>query len=61
MHEVLHLAILVSTLLGGAGLVLLLVWPLMSQSPLPGATKWALAALVALAALLLLVEWRLVH
>ena len=61
MHGLLHLAILTSTLLGAAGLVLLVVWPLLSDSPLPRATKVGLGVLVGLAGVLLLVEWRLVH
>ena len=61
MHEVLHLAILASTLLGAAGLVVLVLWPLVADSPLPMPTRWALAALVALGAVLLLLEWRIVH
>lgn len=61
MHEVLHLAILTSTLLGAAGLVLLVVWPLASDLPLPRPTKVALGVLVGLALALLLIEWRLVH
>ena len=61
MHELLHLAILSSTLLGAAGSVLLVAWPLFAESPLPATTRWGLAALVGVAAVLLLVEWRFVH
>lgn len=61
MHELLHLAILTSTLLGAAGLVLLVVWPLMSESPLGRPTKIALGVLVGVAVALLLIEWRYVH
>ena len=61
MHDLLHLAILASTLLGAAGLVLLVVWPLFSETPLSPPARWALGALVATGAALLLVEWLLVH
>jgi hypothetical protein len=61
MHEVLHIGILASTLLGAAGLVLLVLWPLFSDQPLPRATRLALAGLIGLGAILFLVEWRLVH
>ncbi len=61
MHEVLHVAILVTTVAGVAGLALLLVWPFVGDGPLPSATARTLMALVGLAALLFLAEWRLVH
>ncbi len=61
MHELLHVAILISTIVGAAGLVLLAVWPLFAESPLPAATRGGLAALVGVAAILLLVEWQFVH
>ena len=61
MHELLHIAILSATLLGAAGLVLLLLWPLLADQPLPQPTKFVLGGLIALGALLFLVEWRLVH
>lgn len=61
MHELLHIGILISVLLGAAGLVLLLPWPLFADQPLPGATKVVLFVLIGLGALFLLVEWRLVH
>lgn len=61
MHQVLHIGILASTLLGAAGLILLVLWPLVSDAPLPDVTKRALAALVIVAAALLLTEWRYVH
>lgn len=61
MHELLHISILVSTLLGAAGLALLVLWPLVADSQLPAATRRVLIGLVALGALLLLVEWRFVH
>lgn len=61
VHELLHLGILLATLLGAASLLLLLLWPLVSDSPLPPATRWAMLGLVGVAALLFLVEWRVVH
>ena len=61
MHQVLHIGILASTLLGAAGLILLVLWPFVSDAPLPEVTKRALAALVVVAAGLLLFEWRYVH
>ena len=61
MHEALHVAILTSTLLGAAGLILLLLWPLLADQPMPGATKVVLSLLFGLGAVLFLVEWRLVH
>ena len=61
MHELLHIGILASTLLGAAGLVLLVLWPLFADQPLPGPTKLALGALIGLGAVLFLVEWRFVH
>lgn len=61
MHELLHLAILASTLLGAAGLVVLVAWPLFSEAPLSLPARWALGALVAAGAALLLVEWVLLH
>ncbi len=61
MHEALHVAILTSTLLGAAGLVLLVSWPLLADQPLPGPTRALLFTLIGVGAALFLVEWRLVH
>ena len=61
MHQLLHISILVSTLLAAAGLALLLLWPLVGDSPLPAATRRVLMALVLVGAVLLVVEWRFVH
>ena len=61
MHEVLHVAILVTTVAGVAGLALLVLWPLIGDTPLPAASRWVLGALVATAAVLFLLEWRVVH
>ncbi len=61
MHQLLHIAILVSTLLAAAALLLFVLWPLFADAPLARATKVILVVLVALGALSLLIEWRLVH
>lgn len=61
MHELLHIGVLAATLLGAASLVVLLLWPLLADQPLGGPTKAGLATLIGLGAILLLVEWRLVH
>jgi hypothetical protein len=61
MHEVLHIAILTATLLGAAGLVLLVLWPLLADQPLPGPTRTVLSVLIVLGAAMFLVEWLLVH
>ena len=60
-HNVLHISILASTLLGAGGLVLLIIWPLVSETPLPSITRNVLAGIVALGVLLLGLEWRVVH
>ena len=61
MHEALHIAILAATLLGAAGLVLLVLWPLFAEQSLPGPTKAVFGVLIGLGAVLFLVEWRFVH
>lgn len=61
MHEALHIAVLVGTLAGGAALVVLAAWPLLAEGPLPSGTVRLLVSVVVVAALLLLVEWRVVH
>ena len=61
MHEVLHVVILVATVLGAAGLTLLVVWQPLFERPLPAGTRRGLIALAALALVLLLAEWRVVH
>jgi hypothetical protein len=61
VHEALHVAVLVSTLAGAASLALLIVWPLVGGSPLPRATAYVLGGVVLLAAVLLIVEWQVVH
>jgi hypothetical protein len=54
-------AVLVSTLAGASSLAILVLWPLVADSELPSTTAWILGGVVAVAALLLVVEWRLVH
>lgn len=61
MHEILHIAVLASTLFGAAAALVLVLWPLVAEADLAPVTKRALAALVILGALLLLVEWRWAH
>jgi ABC-type bacteriocin/lantibiotic exporter with double-glycine peptidase domain len=61
VHEWLHVAILASTLLGAAGLLTVVMWPLVTDQPLVPAARNVLLALIALGAVLLVVEWRLVH
>jgi hypothetical protein len=61
VHVALHVAILATTLVGGAGLALVLVWPLIFEGPLPPTTRRVLLALVGLGLLLFLVEWQIVH
>ena len=61
MHELLHVAILVTTVAGVAGLALLVLWPLVAEAPLPPASRGLLGALVVIAGVLFLLEWRVVH
>jgi hypothetical protein len=63
VHEVWHILVLVSVLLGVAGAVLLTLVPLVFVPPPPGLSKArSLAvALVALAVAIVLVEWFVVH
>ena len=62
-HEIWHVTVLVVTLVAGAGLAIVLLAPLVLDSPAPGllrARPWVFA-LAALAALLLGVEWLGIH
>ncbi|MFP5351667.1 MAG: hypothetical protein ACLGIB_03780 [Actinomycetota bacterium] len=61
MHELLHVAVLVFTLCGAASILLVVLWPLIAEKPLPGATMTVMGALIALAAAALVLEWVLVH
>lgn len=55
------MAVLVATLAGAASLAILVLWPLVADSALPSTTAWILTGVVAVAALLLVLEWRVVH
>ena len=61
MHELLHVSILATTILGAASLVLLLLWTVLFDSPMPGLARGVAVGAVAVAGALFLVEWRLVH
>ena len=61
MHGVLHVAILATTVMGVAGLALLVLWPLIFEAPPTHATRALVLVAVGVAGLLFLVEWRLVH
>ncbi len=62
-HDLWHVAVLGSTLFGAAGLLVLLLAPLLFEAPPPGlsATRRATWLLIALAGALLLWEWLGVH
>jgi hypothetical protein len=60
-HQILHVSVLASTLIGAGGVILLLVWPLVSENPLPPATRNALVVMAIVALGLLVLEWRVVH
>ena len=63
MHDVWHITVLAATLFAGAGLVILLLGPLVFERPPPGLRRVrpVVAALVAMAAVLVLLEWTVVH
>jgi hypothetical protein len=61
VHQALHVAILATTLIGAAGLAMVLLWPAIFDAPLTPATRRILLALVGVGLLLFLVEWLLVH
>lgn len=63
MHELYHVAVLVTTLLGAAGGLLVLLAPLALGETPEGLARArpVILALVAAAALLLAAEWLLVH
>ncbi len=61
MHQLLHVGILASTIMGVAALALLVLWPVIFDSPLTGRTKVVLLASVGIAGFLFLLEWRVVH
>jgi hypothetical protein len=61
VHQLLHVAILASTIMGVAALALLVLWPVIFETPLAGRTQAFLIASVGIAGFLLLLEWRVVH
>jgi hypothetical protein len=61
VHQVLHVAILTTTLIGAGGLAMFVLWPMIFDAPLPPATRRFLLALVGVGLLLFFVEWLLVH
>ncbi|MGH2701988.1 MAG: hypothetical protein ACRDJ2_09470 [Actinomycetota bacterium] len=63
MHEVWHITILAATLFAAAGGAILLLAPLVFDSPPPGIAKYRPALLVAIGAAIVLVilEWTVVH
>lgn len=61
MHNLLHVTILTSTIFGAVSLALLLLWPLIFDVPLPRATRAIAGGSVALAGVLFLLEWQVVH
>jgi hypothetical protein len=62
-HEVWHVVVLTATLLGTGGLVIVALAPLVFESPPPGlrGARPVVLALALLAAVVLLVEWLLIH
>jgi hypothetical protein len=62
-HELWHVFVLSSTLLGGAGAAILLLSSLVFEEPPPGLRRgrWAVAGLICLAGLVLIAEWLVVH
>jgi hypothetical protein len=63
MHELWHITILAATLFAAAGAAILLLAPLVFDSPPPGITRFRPALLVAIGAAIVLValEWTVVH
>ena len=61
MHELVHVAVLIFTLCGAGSLLLVLLWPLVADNPLPTPSRRLMGLLVALGVASLLVEWMIVH
>ena len=61
MHELLHVGVLGSTVLGAGSLALLVLWPALFEAPLPRGARILAGAAVAVASVLFLVEWQVVH
>jgi hypothetical protein len=62
-HELWHVLVLSSTMLGSAGAAILLLSSLVFEAPPPGLQRGKPAAvgLICLAGLVLIVEWLVVH
>lgn len=62
-HELWHIVVLTATLLGAGGVVIVALAPLVFETPPPGLVRArpVLLFLTLLAALVLLVEWLLIH
>lgn len=61
MHQLVHIGILASTIMGVAALTLLVLWPVIFDSPLMGRSKGVLLASIGVAGILFLLEWQVVH
>jgi hypothetical protein len=63
MHEVWHIVVLASTLFGAAGGAILLLAPVVFDEPPSGLKRYrsALLAAIGLAAVLIVLEWTVVH
>ena len=61
MHELLHVSILASTILGAASLALLLLWTSLFDSPMPPLARGVALGVVGAAGALFLVEWQVIH
>lgn len=63
MHELWHITVLVVTLIGGAGIALVALAPLVFDSTPPGLRRArpVVLAAAAVAGVLLVIEWTVVH
>jgi len=62
-HDLWHIAVLGSTLFGAAGAAIIALGSLVFDAPPPGLARWrgVIAAVVAAAVVLVVLEWTLVH
>jgi hypothetical protein len=62
-HEIWHVFVLSSTLLGGAGAAILLLSSVVFQDPAPGLRRArpGVVGLICLAGLVVIAEWHVVH
>jgi len=62
-HDLWHIAVLGSTLFGAAGAAIIALGSLIFDDPPPALARWrpVIAAVVAAAAVLVILEWTLVH